>query len=270
MRLAWLTDVHLNHADATTRRRLLSSLAQNCDAVAISGDIAESWDLEGYLRVLDTVIEQPIYFVLGNHDFYRGSIAATREAVTSLALQSKNLVYLNQVDFVQLTPNTAIIGHDGWADGRLGDLAGSDVVLNDYLLINELQGCSRRGALDKIALRRALRMLGDEAAEHMRQALTQAVSRYPQVIALTHVPPFRAATWHEGRISDDHWLPHFSCKAVGDAMTAVMRANPHAELLVLCGHTHGSGEAQLLGNIRVLTGAARYGKPEIQRVFELV
>ena len=40
------------------------------------------------------------------------------------------------------------------------------------------------------------------------------------------------------------------------------------ELLVLCGHTHGSGETQILDNLHVLTGGAKYGEPAIQRVFE--
>jgi 3',5'-cyclic-AMP phosphodiesterase len=38
-----------------------------------------------------------------------------------------------------LTPNTALVGHDGWGDGRLGDLNWSGVILNDFLLIEELR-----------------------------------------------------------------------------------------------------------------------------------
>lgn len=34
-------------------------------------------------------------------------------------------------------------------------------------------------------------------------------------------------------------------------------------------HTHGSGEAQILPNLRVLTGGARYGAPVVQRVLEV-
>ena len=39
--------------------------------------------------------------------------------------------------------------------------------------------------------------------------------------------------------------------------------------MVLCGHTHGSGEAPILSNLRVLTGGAVYGKPGVQRVLEV-
>jgi hypothetical protein len=96
-----------------------------------------------------------------------------------------------------------------------------------------------------------------------------AAEKYADVIAVTHVPPFREAAWYEGRTSDDNFLPHFSCKAAGDAMLRVMNSNPQCNLLVLCGHTHGSGEANLLNNLKVLTGKAVYGSPEVQRVFEV-
>ena len=48
-----------------------------------------------------------------------------------------------------------------------------------------------------------------------------------------------------------------------------MAAAPDHQMTVLCGHTHGGGEAQVLPNLRVLTGDARYGQPVIQRVLEV-
>ncbi len=38
---------------------------------------------------------------------------------------------------------------------------------------------------------------------------------------------------------------------------------------VLCGHTQGGGEVQMAENLRVVTGPAEYGRPEIQQVFEV-
>ena len=78
---------------------------------------------------------------------------------------------------------------------------------------------------------------------------------------LTHVPPFREACWHRGQISDDDWLPHFACRAVGEVLVEAMAAHPECEMTVLCGHTHSPGEAQVLPNLRVLTGGAEYGRP---------
>ena len=167
---------------------------------------------------------------------------------------------------MELTPQTALVGHDGWADARLGDFETSDVVLNDYLLIEELYKWKGKFNLDKPALRQALNELGDAAARHFERLLQEAVARYPSVIAVTHVPPFKQAAWHEGRQSDDNYLPHFACKAVGDVMRQVMEANPQSRLLVLCGHTHGRGEVQIAENLRVLTGGAEYQYPEIQEI----
>jgi hypothetical protein len=48
-----------------------------------------------------------------------------------------------------------------------------------------------------------------------------------------------------------------------------MSAAPGHQMTVLCGHTHGGGEAQVLLNLRVLTGDARYGQPAIQRMLEI-
>jgi len=41
----------------------------------------------------------------------------------------------------------------------------------------------------------------------------------------------------------------------------VAAAHPEAELLVLCGHTHGSGVARIAPNLKVITGGADYGTP---------
>ena len=50
--------------------------------------------------------------------------------MTEMIHGSKTIMYLSQSGVVELTPHTALVGHDGWADGRLGDFDGSDVILN--------------------------------------------------------------------------------------------------------------------------------------------
>jgi hypothetical protein len=175
------------------------------------------------------------------------------------------LHYLPDSGVVPLTPEACLVGHDGWADGRLGDYAGSDVLLNDYGLIGEFGGFGEEKA-ERLA---RLNALGDEAAAHFRSVLPAALARFRHVVVLTHVPPFKAACWHEGQISDDNWLPHFTCKAVGDVLAGAMGAAPDRRMTVLCGHTHGAGEAQVLPNLRVLTGGAVYGRPVVQRVLEV-
>ena len=139
---------------------------------------------------------------------------------------------------------------------------GSSVMLNDYIHIADLRAAAAR---DKAALQATLRQLGDEAAAQLRAHLTEALGRGPEVLLLTHVPPFHGACWHEGELSDDNWLPHFSCGAVGAMLVEVMRGRSE-RLTVLCGHTHSPGRYAPLPNVEVLTAGAVYREPVVDRV----
>jgi predicted phosphohydrolase len=261
-RLAWLTDIHLNFLRQAGLKAFFESLPE-ADAFAITGDIDEAHDLAGQLRAFSE--RGPVYFVLGNHDYYRGSIAGVRGEVRELCRQVPNLLWMPDAGIVSLSDSTCLIGHDGWGDGRLGDYHGSDVMLNDFGLIGEFGGFDE----DPDQRLAKLHTLGDEAAAHFLAVLPEALERFRHVIVLTHVPPFREACWHEGKVSNDKWLPFFTCKAVGDALKDAMAEAPDRQMTVLCGHTHGSGEAQILPNLLVLTGGAVYGKPRVQRVIEV-
>jgi 3',5'-cyclic-AMP phosphodiesterase len=269
MRLAWLTDIHLNFLPEHERREFLETIIEQADAVAVSGDIAESTSIIDILKEMESVLRMPIYFVLGNHDFYRGSIAQTRSEVASLAEKSEFLTYLTTASVVNLTSKTALIGHDGWADARLGDYWTSTVFLNDYKAIKELRCWKGDFGIDRLALEEALHQLGDESALHLEMVLREAATEHSSVIALTHVPPFKEAAWHEGKHSDDNFLPHFACKATGEAFQRVMDEQQESQLLVLCGHTHGKGETHITENIQVITGEAEYREPVIQRILDV-
>jgi hypothetical protein len=262
-RLAWLTDIHLNFLRPPALEVFMVSLAATAaDAFVICGDIAEADEVAVHLHTIAGRVSRPVYFVLGNHDFYHGLIAGVREKVKSLCSVTPNLHWLPDAGVVPLTGDACLVGHDGWGDGRLGDYHRSDVMLNDFGLIGEF------GGFDEDPGERLAKMhaLGDEAAAHFRSVLPDALSRFRHVLVVTHVPPFREACWHEGKVSDDNWLPFFSCKAVGDALAEAMSAAPGRKMTVLCGHTHGGGEAEILPNLRVLTGGARYGQPAVQQV----
>lgn len=262
-RFVWLTDIHLNFlTDAGVQSFLAEVAAARPDAVLISGDIGESHNVCDYLDRIDRATRAPVYFVLGNHDYYFGSIRETRDRVAGFCAEHPRLHYLTRENVAELTPNVGLVGHDGWADGRLGDYPRSLVVMHDFKLIAELSG------LDKLERWDVLKALGDEAAAHFRRLLPRAFEKYRDVVLLTHVPPFREACWHEGRLSDDYWAPHFTCQATGQAILEAMRSQSAGRLTVLCGHTHGSGETQPRQNLQVITGGAKYGSPAIASVFE--
>lgn len=262
MKLAWATDIHLDFLDAAGVEAFTSLLERSpADAFLIGGDIAKAGSVERHLRSLEARVLRPIYFVLGNHDFYVGSVSKVREAMRRL--DSKLLRWLPAAGVVPLTPETALVGHDGWGDARHGNVDTTPVRLNDFVMIEELSSLTREARRDR------LRALGDEAAAHLGDVLPRALATHRRSIVLTHVPPFREACWHEGKISDDDWLPYFTCRAVGDVLLEVARARPDRDITVLCGHTHGAGTAELLPNLRVWTGGADYGSPRLERVFEI-
>jgi predicted phosphodiesterase len=264
MRVTWLTDIHLNFLRPVGMEKFFSLVrGSKPDVVLISGDIGEASRLEWYLARLQSRLQCPIYFVLGNHDYYGSSFEEVRAVISRLSAQSDGLKWLPQSGVVELTPQTGLVGHDSWADGRFGNYAFSDVLLNDYVLINDL------GGLNKDERLRKLNVLGDEAAAYCREWLPKALDLYPHVYFLTHVPPFHEACWHQGQLSDDNYLPHFACKAVGEVLVEVMEERRDRQLTVLCGHTHSPGSAQILDNLLVLTGEAEYGVPQIQQVFEI-
>lgn len=263
-RILWLTDLHLNFLRYDEVERFLDLLAaEKPSAVLIGGDIAEAHDVGRYLERLDDRLHVPIYFVLGNHDFYFGSLRRVRQRMAELCRERPNLVYLTTSPAVELAPGVALVGHDGWADGRLGSYETSMVMMNDYRLIEELAGMTK---LERWPL---LKKLADEAAAHIRETLPAALATHRQAFVLTHVPPFREACWHEGQISDNQWLPHFTCRALGDALLEIADRHVDRQITVLCGHTHGRGQVKPRDNLLVLTGGAVYGEPEVQRVFEL-
>ena len=163
---------------------------------------------------------------------------------------------------VRLSGEVALVGCDGWGDARLGNFATTPVELTDFHLIEDLARLRRPERIER------LRRLGDEAAACLREQVASALAWARHVVVAIHVPPFRESCWHEGQISDDDWLPYFTCAVAGDVLRAAMTARPDARMTVYCGHTHGSGVADVLPNLRVETGGAEYGAPVV-RIIEV-
>ena len=85
MKLAWATDVHLNFVSDSETARFCERIAQSeAEALLLGGDIGEAADLEGTLALLATTLRRPIYFVLGNHDYYGSDVQTVRDSVRAL------------------------------------------------------------------------------------------------------------------------------------------------------------------------------------------
>lgn len=265
MKFSWLTDIHLNFLEQQDRFAFYDAiLAMQSDAVLITGDIAEAPSVKILLTEMAAAIKQPIYFVLGNHDYYRGFVHEVHAAMTTLTQESEYLFWLPAAGIQQLTSDVVLVGQDGWADGRYGDYANTQVNLNDSRLIADLFQQNIRG---KYCLLDKMQELANNDAVTLRCDLLSALKNNPKkIMVLTHVPPFKEICFNKGKAMLDNYLPYFASKATGDVLLEIAKGNPEVEFLVLCGHTHDRAYYQALNNLVVKVGEARYGEPRVEAV----
>ena len=113
MKLAWVTDIHLNFLESADRKRFYHDIvATKSNAVLVSGDIAEAPTVSDILEGMAQHIAKPIYFVLGNHDYYQSSVESVRQKVTQLSQENPSVNWLPETSLVQLNKDTLLLGED--------------------------------------------------------------------------------------------------------------------------------------------------------------
>lgn len=268
MKICWASDTHLNAAEDDKRQQFYQHIIdEKTDAVFITGDISESPLLSLNLQELLATCQQPIYFVLGNHDYFYSAVKRVRDEVRQLCQQQPMLHWMNEVDYITLDENTALVGVDGWADGRYGNFKKSTVhaLDGDYIADYSVALEDSREALLK-----KMKYLADEDAKLLQEKLHLVASKgFMQVIVLTHVPPFPEASWHQGSPSDEFSLPYFASKATGYVLNKFSKANKAVKLQVYCGHSHSYRRCEVASNLVVETSAATTGEPAIAKVLTL-
>src|SRR4051812_35859838 len=69
--IAWATDIHLDATTEEARRAFYADLVTAApEFLLLAGDIGRAETVETYLREIAGLIDRPVYFVLGNHDYY--------------------------------------------------------------------------------------------------------------------------------------------------------------------------------------------------------
>lgn len=269
MKLCWLTDTHLDFLDHAARHAFYQKLQdQKTDGILISGDIADGRTVCDILLEMLAYTQKPIYFVLGNHDYYHSSVAILRATVSALCADHPQLHWLSESPCIALTPDTVLVGDDTWADGRYGDYANSGMVLNDSRLIQELYAGH---ILGRFQLLDAMQQLADADAVRLKKHLVSAIAAHQpkKIIVLVHVPPFIENCTHEGAISGPEALPFFASQITGEVLRSVAAQHPEVAFHVLCGHSHSAAMHQPLSHMTVQTGAATYMQPEIVSIITL-
>jgi len=277
-KLAWATDIHLDCI--SERPEVLvafgeSLVAEKPDAILITGDISLAPSLIYHLSALERVVNRPVYFVLGNHDFYKGSVEQVRKEMKDVSNMSQYLKYLPTTPYVALSPSTALVGHDGWYDAGYGDTKQTNFIMRDWMSIAEFvnggafdspgmyggQHSPNIGKIISIA-----KKLAHEGVTHVMDGIKKAVRYHKTIVIATHFPPFQESHIHEGRVGDAGAMPWYTSRMMGDMLRQAAGAYPKVRFEVFCGHTHGAFDGQIDQNLYCHVGAAEYGKPRLQNI----
>lgn len=273
--LAWCTDTHLDFLDDTERLIAFgeSLVVNNPDGVVITGDISSSSNLVYHLSALERIVARPLYFVLGNHDYFGASISAIRNEVKKMCEQSQYLRYLSTMPYISLSQNTAIVGHDGWYDGRHGDAKNSSFIMSDWVKIAEF---AKSGAVQQLSdgmisvdsskIISISQKLAYDGTVHVMNCIKSAVKYFDNIIVATHFPPFVEVHRPGVRTSDVAYHPWYTSKVFGDMMLQAASTFPNVKFTILCGHTHGHHSLQIQDNLHVHVGASSYGSPKLAKI----
>lgn len=268
MKIGITSDLHLNFLSIGERDKLHTELRNSgIDRLVITGDIIEAKFLISTLMELVNETGLSIDFVLGNHDYYRGSIIDIRKKIEDFTSKHDKLNYLSISNPVQLTKRTYLIGHDGWCDGNAGDYKNSTFgdQMNDFQLIEEFIGIKQQ---QRLALMQVL--AGQSTGHIIRWLKILLTTKTENIILATHVPPWPVATRYQGKISSDDTLPFYCCLKLGQAIDREMMAawsnGIHTKLTIFCGHTHTPFKKTLSKNMEIVVIGSDYYKPIIKEV----
>ena len=234
------------------------------DAALITGDISTSRHLTRHLAEISRACgPRPVYFILGNHDYFDGSFAAVDRAVEELCSRCRNLIALGHGEIIGLNHNTALVGTRGWYDGRAGAGASTWVDSPDRHLIDDFRGISKSEFFARLS------GLGAESAHYFRRILPLALTAYRNVIVATHVPPFTQALRHGGSHCDWYRQPYFSNRSAGNVLMGIAKQFNHRRIMVHSGHTHSPAHSRMRSNLEIRVGGAQPGRPALQDILTI-
>jgi predicted phosphohydrolase len=260
MRAAWLSDIHLTDIAEDRALAFCEKVREHeCDSVFLTGDISESPVLLQHLKLLDANIQKPIYFVLGNHDFWYSSVPHIYNTLPQ-AISGLNFVrWMTNLGPLRLDDGVCVVGHDGWYDCRAGDVRNSRFIMPEWSKQQDYQGS--RTIDDIIEKSQAMSNL---SITHFKKVLPDAIARFDKIYILTHVPPFEETHYHGGVQGTPHYQPYFVNKILGELLRTAASLHPRKQFVVLAGHSHGRVSKTILPNLTVHVAGAQHGAPEIQ------
>ena len=249
----FLTDLHLDRTGKEETEDLLNRIRNTeSNSVILTGDISDAGSIRRHLsQIASACAPRPLYFVMGNHDYYGGGFREVEAGVHALCESTENLHLMDGTTVVSLAEGIGMVGHGGWPDARAGDGLETTVENPDRWCIGDFRDLDHGQTLLR------MRGLGGESAARLRGILPLALKRHRHVVVATHVPPFANAVFHKGKPAGVEYLPHFCNATVGYMMLGLLRAFPHRRVSVLAGHSHGACARMITRNLSVRVGASR-------------
>lgn len=235
MKLNVLSDLHLSFSGLEQPRN-------DADVVVLAGDIARPREAAEWMLGLD----KPVFFVLGNHEFYGGSLQGTREEMRRLVAGS-HVRLLDDDEVVH--EGVRFIGSTLWTDFRVhGDgqaqaeaMAQAHSFMRDFSRIrNDATG---------------LPLTPQESAERFAHHAAWLALR----LATPHAGPTVVITHHAPSPGSIH--PRFAGSPLNAGFVSDAQHLLGAEQVQLWihGHTHDSFDYALRGT-RVLCNPRGYAK----------
>lgn len=249
-RYVFLTDTHIKFFG---RYKLLNTiLDQHPHGVFLTGDISEGPTFLSDLEFLGSRIGRPLYFVHGNHELWFSSFEKVKTGIQKLCYKYQNLIWMTRSGIVPLNKKTAVVGTEGWYDGRGGN---SDYIKYtfDWFLIKEFRKLPNMKARLEM-----MREIADKSAKMMVERLEEAMENYKSVYLLTHMPPWIEANRADGLFSEAFWAPYHCNIIMGQELERAMKKYKKRNLIVLCGHTHQPLTIQVSRNIECRVGRGSY------------
>lgn len=246
VKIIFLTDLHLNRMFSWQRSSFYKKIIkENPGAIIITGDISNGNNLYNDLVFLAS-LKTPIYFTLGNHEFWKSSFEEITSQVRELCKIFPNLIWLTESDIVPLKYQTFLIGADGWYDGR----SGVENYLRfsiDRLYIKEYKGKTFDEQLN------LMRSLADNATDSIIKKLNQAIDIGAKTIYIaTHFPPYKEASRSRIPILKDFWKSYDINFNLGERVKEIANIKD-INIIFISGHVHKEKILQVSNNILSIT-----------------
>lgn len=259
MKIIRVSDLHIAFLGGGLDYFLKEVARRKPDAVVLTGDIGEGSTLEKTIAYILGIIQVPLYFILGNHDYYKASFDYSDELSIQLmeTFSTKGIeaIYLDRT--TTKIGNCNIVGVNGYADGRAGNIYTSGLFnyMNDFRLIGNFIGVwPNRDEVLKVMQEQA-----DLSSEYMKKTLPTLTGR---TLIFTHVPPWPEACVSRHGDGETAW-PFYVNKKLGETIEDFGK---HLEIEVYCGHTHRKFQGKIADNIWVSVSGSDYGNPEIEEI----